>query len=247
MSCKSLLFSLLAFLVLPFTLRAQEDLTMETLTAGQGDSPKMGQEVEFHLTATDAEGNEIWSTRTMGVAQFVTLGKDNDLAAQAMSKAMTTMQKGGRYKVNLPKKLMGENSPPNMKGDHLIMDMEILNFGQPAPSGMEVVRESLEAAGVDAAMEKFRSLCKNPGEYVLRQMAVNMFGYELMQRKKLDEALEVLQMNTKLYPDSANAYDSLGDAYLSKGDKEMAKANFEMALKKDPNFTASKAKLDKLK
>lgn len=220
---------------------------METITAGQGDSPKMGQEVEFHLTATDAEGNEIWSTRTMGVAQFVTLGSDKDPAAEAMSKVMTKMQKGGRYKVRFPKKLMGENSPPGMKGDHLMMDLEILNFGQPAPSGMEMVRASLEASGVDAAMEKFRSLCKDPGEYVMRQMAVNMFGYELMQRKKLDEALEVLQMNTKLYPDSANAYDSLGDVYLAKGNKEMAKTSFETALKKDPNFTASKAKLDKLK
>ena len=106
MKFKSLIFNALVLILLPFTLCAQEDLKMETVTAGQGDSPKMGQEVEFHITATDTEGNEIWSTRAMGVAQFMTLGKDNDPSAQAMSKVMTKMQKGGRYKVKLPKKLI---------------------------------------------------------------------------------------------------------------------------------------------
>jgi predicted Zn-dependent protease len=45
---------------------------------------------------------------------------------------------------------------------------------------------------------------------------VNVYGYQLINEGKHDKAIEVLAMNTKKYPNSANAWDSLGEAYALK-------------------------------
>lgn len=42
---------------------------------------------------------------------------------------------------------------------------------------------------------------------------VNQIGYVLLQENRIDDAIRAFEMNTELYPASANVYDSLGDAY----------------------------------
>jgi predicted alpha/beta superfamily hydrolase len=59
---------------------------------------------------------------------------------------------------------------------------------------------------------------------------LNQFGYGLMGRKKLDEALSVFQHNVELYPDSANVYDSLGEGYENAGKLDVAIQNIEKAI-----------------
>ncbi len=54
-------------------------------------------------------------------------------------------------------------------------------------------------------------------------------------------------MNVTLYPNSANAYDSLAEACALAGDKERAIANYETAIALDPKQESSKAALAKLK
>ena len=39
-----------------------------------------------------------------------------------------------------------------------------------------------------------------------------------------------MKLNVAAYPDSANAYDSLGDAYLADGQKDLARENSKLAL-----------------
>jgi predicted negative regulator of RcsB-dependent stress response len=41
-------------------------------------------------------------------------------------------------------------------------------------------------------------------------------------------------MNTIAYPNSFNAFDSLGEAYMNKGDKVSAIKNYEKSLQIDP-------------
>jgi cytochrome c-type biogenesis protein CcmH/NrfG len=41
-------------------------------------------------------------------------------------------------------------------------------------------------------------------------------------------------VNTKLFPEIANTFDSLGEAYLGKGNKELAIENYRKAFKMDP-------------
>jgi dienelactone hydrolase len=62
------------------------------------------------------------------------------------------------------------------------------------------------------------------------EFVVNRLGYEHLQMKDAATAVEVMTLNTKLYPDSANTYDSLGDAYLAAGDKASALAAAQQTL-----------------
>jgi tetratricopeptide (TPR) repeat protein len=63
---------------------------------------------------------------------------------------------------------------------------------------------------------------------------VNVYGYQLLGQGKHEKAIEVLAMNAKKHPKSANAWDSLGEAYATKGDKENAIKNFKKSLSLNP-------------
>jgi len=63
---------------------------------------------------------------------------------------------------------------------------------------------------------------------------LNTYGYQLLQQNDYDKAIEILTLNTKKYPKSANTFDSLGEAYFMKGDKKNAAANFKKSLTMNP-------------
>lgn len=65
---------------------------------------------------------------------------------------------------------------------------------------------------------------------VIEEFEVNKTGYKLLSQKDFDNAITVLELNVELYPESDNAYDSLGDAYLRKGDSLQAYNNFKKAV-----------------
>ncbi|HEX3102684.1 MAG TPA: S41 family peptidase, partial [Pyrinomonadaceae bacterium] len=76
---------------------------------------------------------------------------------------------------------------------------------------------------------------------------INSFGYGFVSMQKMDAAIEIFKVNTELFPESANAFDSLGEAYASAGNREEAIRCYERALKIDPNFRSSIDALRKLK
>jgi len=63
---------------------------------------------------------------------------------------------------------------------------------------------------------------------------LNNYGYTLLNNKDYDKAIEMLTLNTKRHPASANTWDSLGEAYATKGDKKNAITNFKKALSLNP-------------
>jgi len=63
---------------------------------------------------------------------------------------------------------------------------------------------------------------------------LNQYGYQLMNNGKIDKAIEILTLNTKRFPKSANCFDSLGEAYVNKGDSKNAIANFKKSLSMNP-------------
>jgi len=66
------------------------------------------------------------------------------------------------------------------------------------------------------------------------EVELNNYGYQLMGQGQNDKAIEVLTLNVKRFPKSANAWDSLGEAYAIKGDKDNAVKNFKKALTMNP-------------
>jgi tetratricopeptide (TPR) repeat protein len=84
-----------------------------------------------------------------------------------------------------------------------------------------------------------KPLCKHLGE-------LNAFGYMLMAQKKYKQAINVFKLNTFIYPDKANVYDSLGEAYFNIGNKLAARKNYEKVLSISPTNENAKKMLEKL-
>ncbi len=74
---------------------------------------------------------------------------------------------------------------------------------------------------------------------------VNMMGYQFLSLDHLKKAEDLFLLNIKLYPDSANTYDSLGDYYMAAGENEKAIASFKKALSLG-NSEQTKQKLEAL-
>lgn len=80
---------------------------------------------------------------------------------------------------------------------------------------------------------------------IANENQLNNYGYQLMAQGKNDEAVKMLELNTKRNPKSANAFDSLGEAYKAAGNKKKAIKSFKKALSLDPapNVKANSIKL----
>jgi tetratricopeptide (TPR) repeat protein len=63
----------------------------------------------------------------------------------------------------------------------------------------------------------------------------------------VEQAIEIFKLNVSTFPQSANAYDSLGEAYLVAGNKELAIKNYEKAQELDPNMSSAIEALKKLR
>jgi len=87
---------------------------------------------------------------------------------------------------------------------------------------------------VDEIIKFCRQEDKGKSEYNLSEAGVNSFGYELMANKRNEEALKIFELNIKLYPRGANAYDSFGECLLKLGKKEEAIAAYKKSLELNP-------------
>ena len=77
--------------------------------------------------------------------------------------------------------------------------------------------------------------------------SLNSTGYNLLAANRVNDAIEVFQLNVKLNPKSWNTYDSLGEAYALAGNKELAISNYEKSVELNPNNDNGKKALAKLK
>jgi len=63
---------------------------------------------------------------------------------------------------------------------------------------------------------------------------LNSFAYELLNSKKTDDALEVFILNTQLYPNGFNTFDSLGECLQLLGRKEESLKAYKRSLELNP-------------
>lgn len=71
------------------------------------------------------------------------------------------------------------------------------------------------------------------------EQELTLYGYAYLWENKVVEAIEIFRLIVAEFPNSSNAYDSLGEAYLKNGNKELSLYNYEKSLALDPeNFNA---------
>jgi tetratricopeptide (TPR) repeat protein len=89
--------------------------------------------------------------------------------------------------------------------------------------------------GIDAAVKAFdQGKSGDPGSYYIDEAKINQLGYQLLNRGKTAEAIEVFKLNVREFPKSSNVYDSLGEAYAKAGNRELAVQNYKRAIELDP-------------
>jgi predicted alpha/beta superfamily hydrolase len=76
--------------------------------------------------------------------------------------------------------------------------------------------------------------------------AINNFGYYFLGKNMFDRAYGFFRLNITNYPNSSNAYDSMGDLYVAEKNNKKAIEYFEKALTLNDNPDTRK-KLEKLK
>ena len=80
-----------------------------------------------------------------------------------------------------------------------------------------------------------QALTVYPDSSLFSEDALNWLGYHFLYwwgREK--EAVDVFRLNVRLFPKSANAYDSLGEALLNLGETESAVENYRKSLELNP-------------
>lgn len=87
---------------------------------------------------------------------------------------------------------------------------------------------------------------RKSNKQALTEERVHWVGYQLLNRQKFTDAIEVFKLNVEDYPASANAYDDLGEAYMKAGEKELAAANYKKSLELNPKNTNAVEMLKKL-
>lgn len=66
------------------------------------------------------------------------------------------------------------------------------------------------------------------------ELTLNNAGYEFLAAGKVDEAIQVFELNTKFFPESFNVWDSLAEAYAKAGKKELAIQYYEKSVQINP-------------
>ncbi len=146
-------------------------------------------------------------------------GGDADAGASTSFTAMQLVQGGGRNMVEA-KRVSAETLVP----------LELLAAGK-----------------IDEALAGYRKIKQEkPDNASVTEQRLNTVGYGLLRAGKMAEAIAVFKLNTELYPDAWNTYDSLGDAYMKSGDKELAIASYKKSLSLNPQNVGGAAMLKKL-
>ena len=110
-----------------------------------------------------------------------------------------------------------------------------------------VLLKTIEAKGSDAAVVQYRDLkTKQASVYDFSEPELNRLGYQLLQSKKLKEAVEIFKLNVEAYPQAFNTYDSLGEAYMTSGNTELAIQNYKKSLELNPQNADATAMLKRL-
>jgi tetratricopeptide (TPR) repeat protein len=111
----------------------------------------------------------------------------------------------------------------------------------------ETLSATIASNGIDQAAKQYHLIkATAPATYNFDEEELNALGYQLIQARKLSQAIRIFQLNIEAYPQSGNTYDSLAEAYMDDGDKALAIANYQRSLQINPGNAGAVKMLQKL-
>lgn len=120
---------------------------------------------------------------------------------------------------------------------------------------VEYIRKSLASHivrtmfsnNIEIALQEYNKIKQGSIEkYLVYEEEFNAIAYNLLERKRINEAIEVLKLSIQIFPESANLYDSLGEMYLLQDNKELALEKYKKSVDLNPNNIEGKKIIDEL-
>jgi predicted alpha/beta superfamily hydrolase len=153
------------------------------------------------------------------------------------------------------KSLLQQNNIPGLRYKYIPYPEETHNseLVKATQDGLNFVFENWKPAKSDTTLELVVKFYENRSEKngfqeLPPEQVINEMGYKFLNApNKLDEAIKCFELNTKNYPTSYNAFDSLGDGYAAKGDKEKAIEAYKKSIAINPKIEETQKKLKALK
>jgi tetratricopeptide (TPR) repeat protein len=124
-------------------------------------------------------------------------------------------------------------------------------FGRPYKAPIRDIAETLfsivVAKDVQTAIKQYRELkATQTDAYDFSEQQLNGLGYQLLQMKRVKDAIKIFKLNVEMFPKGFNTYDSLGEAFMANGDKQLAIQNYKKSLELNPKNTGAAEALKKL-
>jgi tetratricopeptide (TPR) repeat protein len=128
---------------------------------------------------------------------------------------------------------------------YYIPDMHEANgFG--LPKNLKKLRARLLQQGFDQAIPVAAHLKKNDPTFSLSENELNGWGYQLFGQKNIPAALSIFKLNVSMYPQSANAYDSLAEVQEAANNQTEALVNYKKSLALDPQNKHAASRIEAL-
>lgn len=153
----------------------------------------------------------------------IALANTDDVVAERITQRVLEVYQGKQYKkVMLPLAIFAK---------HLLAEKGSAYF-------IENAKREFSQAGYD----KFTA---RPLKFTARPL--NKLGYALINNNQLDQAISVFIVNTKIFSQDPNTFDSLADAYEKAENQTKALLNYQKAVSLDPDFESAKKAILRLK
>lgn len=117
-------------------------------------------------------------------------------------------------------------------------------YEKPKPMLGELIYNVYKENGKELFAKNLREIVDENKKKIEDDRVLNNIGYQFLQNKMPDAAIEIFKLNVQMFPDVANCYDSLGEAYMMSGNKELAKENYSKVLMIDPGNENAKKMLE---
>ncbi len=112
-----------------------------------------------------------------------------------------------------------------------------VTHSQGQPPTRQAFAAELARQGFAKASAVFQAFKVREPQFTLTDDELQSWGYQRMGDGDLAAAVALLKLDTEIYPDSWNAFDSLGEAYAKMGDKPLAVAAYRQSLVLNPKNT----------
>ncbi len=98
------------------------------------------------------------------------------------------------------------------------------------------LRELFTAGKLDEVEKEAKKMVEDPKyRYMNFETKINEAGYDMLKSKQNDAALFIFGLNTRLFPGSANAWDSYAEANWKAGKTDKAIEYYNKAIELDPH------------